>query len=68
MAVGDAMVGGQRRHNDRSWHHLTVDDPGPLHDLAESDQGNLGRLNDSEYGFHPLLAQTGDGNCRVGHF
>ena len=44
MAVGGAVVPGERRRDHAPRHDLTVDDPGALDDGAEPDQRKLRRI------------------------
>ena len=45
---------------------LSVDRPGPFHDLAEADDGDLRRIDDAEDGLDALLAEARDGDRGIG--
>src|SRR3990167_3162795 len=67
MAVGDAVVGSKtRRHR---WHDAkgAVCHPRHLTNSAETDQGDLRRVDHAVDGVHALVAQIGDGQGRVRH-
>ena len=62
MSVGDAMVRGQGSCHHGTGSDLAADGPWPVDDFSESDQRNLWRIDDAEYSFHALVAETGDCN------
>jgi hypothetical protein len=65
MAVRDAMIGGKRSHDDGTRDDLAADDAWTFDDFPESDQRDLGRVDDTKHGFHTLVTQTGDRDGRV---
>src|SRR5208283_2249432 len=68
MTVARAMVARQARHHNRPRPDHSAACPRALDDLAETDQRNLRRIDDSEDALDTLVAETGDGDRRVGNF
>src|SRR5574341_71343 len=66
VAVANAVIGGERRFNDRPHADHAVSSNRPLGDLAETHQGHLRRIDHAENAFDSLLAEVGDGNRAVG--
>jgi len=60
VAVADAVVGGQRRGDDRRHAQAAVDRPRPLRHAAETHQRHLRRVDHAVDGGHALLAEAGD--------
>ena len=66
VAVGGAVVGGQRGDHHRPDAQQAVDRPRPLGDAAEADERDLGRVDHPVHRLDPLVAEVGHGDRGVG--
>ena len=60
MAVADPMVGAERCVHDTPDTEQTVLSPGTFDDPTESNQSNLGCVDDPVYGLDALVTEVGD--------
>ena len=58
MTVADAVIGSECNCDDGTRDHAAVDNPGPGEDLAETDDGNLRRIDDPLQRFDPAFAKA----------
>ena len=48
VAIAGAVVGGEADREQGAWQHLIVHHPGPLEQAAETDDGDLRRVDDTQ--------------------
>ena len=66
VTVRDAVVGGECRRQLWTRDDLSIDDGRTDRDLTEADQRDLRRMDDPGDRVDALVAEVGDGRCRVG--